>query len=343
MDRYLISVVVPIYRVEDYLEQCVRSLVCQTQPGIEIILVDDGSPDGCPQLCDRLADGHSHIRVIHQRNGGILAARRAGAAAASGEYITFVDGDDWVEPELYAQVAAIIDQAAPDIISYGYSSIRDGCAPVPVRQRIGAGLYCRSDLEASVFPVMLSQPPYFSFGVLPSLCCKVIRRPLLLQELASAPDEVRIGEDLAVSLPCMLRAESVFFCDLTGYCYRQNPSSVVHTCDPRTAERSALLLDHLTERIAACQQPALARQLNDYAVFLLEYCLNSLMKGASLSRGTLTPLRALSYHPCVRAGLKQIPPGKLHIFVCLIRLRCLPLLRCIQRRQRRIRRARASA
>ncbi|MGN0996283.1 MAG: glycosyltransferase family 2 protein [Candidatus Ventricola sp.] len=340
MGEYLISVVVPIYRVEAYLEQCIRSLISQTLPGLEIILVDDGSPDGCPQICDRFAGEHRHIRVIHQPNGGILAARRAGVEAASGEYVTFVDGDDWVEPELYAQVAAIIDQAAPDIVSYGYSGVRDGCAPVPVRQRIPAGLYRRAELEASVFPVMLSQPPYFTFGVLPSLCCKVIRRPLLTQGLAAAPGEVRIGEDLAVSLPCMLRAESVFFCDLVGYGYRKNPSSVVHTYDPRTAERTALLLTHLSDQIAACAQPVLLPQLNDYALFMLEYCINTMMKSDSLSREALTPLRALTLHPCVCAGLKQAPHRKLRIFIRLIRGRHLLLLRCIRRRQQYIRKAR---
>ena len=343
MGEYLISVVVPIYRVEAYLEQCVRSLIDQTLPGIEIILVDDGSPDGCPQICDRFAGEHAHVRVIHQPNGGILAARRAGTAAASGEYVTFVDGDDWIEPELYAQVAAVIAQAAPDIVSYGYSEVYEGCAPVPVRQRISAGLYRRAELETAVFPVMLSQPPFFSFGVLPSLCCKAIRRPLLLQALAAAPGEVRIGEDLSVSLPCLLRAESVFFCDLTGYCYRQNPASVVHTYDPRTAERSALLLSHLREQITACAQSVLLPQLNDYALFLLEHCLNSLMRSDSLSREALEPLRTLSLHPCVRAGLRQAPHWRLRIFIGLIRGRCLLLLRCIRRHQQRIRRARSAA
>lgn len=343
MGEYLISVVVPIYRIEAYLEHCIRSLLGQTQPGIEIILVDDGSPDRCPQLCDRYAGEHDHILVIHQPNRGILAARRAGAAAASGKYVTFVDGDDWVEPELYAQVAAVIAQAAPDIISYGYSDVREGCAPVPVRQRIPAGLYRRAELESAVFPVMLSQPPFFSFGVLPSVCCKVFCRTLLLRALAEAPGEVRIGEDLAVSLPCMLCASSVFFCDLTGYCYRQNASSVVHTYDPRTAERTMLLLSHLHGQIAACAQPVLWPQLNDYALFMLKYCIDMLMKSDSLSREALEPLRALSLHPCVRAGLKQAPHWKLRIFIGLIRGRHLLLLRCIRRRQQRIRRARRAA
>ena len=92
----LISVIVPVYKVEAYLDRCVQSIVDQTYANLEIILVDDGSPDRCPQMCDKWAKRDNRIRVIHKENGGLSDARNAGMQAASGTYIAFVDSDDWI-------------------------------------------------------------------------------------------------------------------------------------------------------------------------------------------------------------------------------------------------------
>ena len=97
----MISVIVPVYKVENYLRQCLDSLAAQTLDDIEIIIVDDGSPDGCPEICDEYAAKDARMKVVHKQNGGLLSARKAGVAASSGDYIGFVDGDDWVEPETF--------------------------------------------------------------------------------------------------------------------------------------------------------------------------------------------------------------------------------------------------
>ena len=89
-----ISVVLPVYKVEKYLKRCIQSICVQTYRNLEIILVDDGSPDSCPEICDELAKCDSRIRVIHKENGGLSDARNVGTAYATGEYITFVDSDD---------------------------------------------------------------------------------------------------------------------------------------------------------------------------------------------------------------------------------------------------------
>lgn len=90
----MISVIIPVYKVEQYLDECVESVVRQTYTDLEVILVDDGSPDGCPALCDRWAKKDSRIKVVHKKNGGLSSARNAGLAVARGEYIGFVDSDD---------------------------------------------------------------------------------------------------------------------------------------------------------------------------------------------------------------------------------------------------------
>ena len=97
----LISVIVPVYNVEEYLSRSVNSIVNQTYSSLEIILVDDGSPDQCPAMCDELARKDPRIRVLHKANGGVSSARNAGLRIAEGEWISFVDADDWIHPQFF--------------------------------------------------------------------------------------------------------------------------------------------------------------------------------------------------------------------------------------------------
>lgn len=106
-DTPLISVIVPVYKVERYLDQCVDSIVNQTYKNLEIILVDDGSPDRCPEMCEDWAKKDSRIKVIHKENGGLGDARNAGVAVASGDYLGFVDSDDWCEKEMYQELLEV--------------------------------------------------------------------------------------------------------------------------------------------------------------------------------------------------------------------------------------------
>ena len=111
----LISVIVPIYKVDEYLDDCVKSIVEQSYTQLEIILVDDGSPDHCPQMCDAWAKRDSRIKVIHKTNGGLSDARNAGLDICTGDYIAFVDSDDWIKPEMYQKMMDTIISEEADI------------------------------------------------------------------------------------------------------------------------------------------------------------------------------------------------------------------------------------
>ncbi len=115
----LISVIVPVYNVEPYLDQCVQSIVNQTYRNLEIILVDDGSPDNCPQMCDAWAERDGRIRVIHKANGGLSDARNAGMAVVTGELIGFVDSDDWIRADMYQLLYKNMQETDSDIASCG--------------------------------------------------------------------------------------------------------------------------------------------------------------------------------------------------------------------------------
>lgn len=111
----LISVIVPVYKVEAYLDQCVSSIVQQTYKALEIILVDDGSPDRCPQMCDQWAEEDGRIKVVHKKNGGLSDARNAGLEIASGDYIAFVDSDDWIHESFVDTLYRQIQDTGADI------------------------------------------------------------------------------------------------------------------------------------------------------------------------------------------------------------------------------------
>lgn len=115
----LISVIVPIYKVENYLNKCVESIAAQSYSNLEIILVDDGSPDNCPQMCDEWTAKDSRVKAIHKENGGLSDARNAGLAVATGEYISFIDSDDWIEPEFMEVLLDAITTTGADIAECG--------------------------------------------------------------------------------------------------------------------------------------------------------------------------------------------------------------------------------
>lgn len=117
----LISIIVPVYKVEKYLPKCIDSLLSQTYSNIEIILVDDGSPDGCGEICDRYGRSDARIKVIHQPNQGVSAARNAGLAKAKGEYIGFCDPDDYVSPDMYGEMLRAIQSSGCDFAACGYN------------------------------------------------------------------------------------------------------------------------------------------------------------------------------------------------------------------------------
>ena len=120
-----LSIIVPIYGVEQYLRKCVESLLAQDYEGYEIVLVDDGSPDACPKICDEYAAAHENIRVVHRENGGLSAARNSGIEIAQGEYLMFVDSDDYIEPNVLKELITRAECDNLDLLRYNYRNVNE--------------------------------------------------------------------------------------------------------------------------------------------------------------------------------------------------------------------------
>ena len=156
-EQPLISVIVPVYNVEEYLDKCVESIVNQTYRNLEIILVDDGSPDNCPAMCDGWAKRDYRIKVIHKANGGLSDARNAGIAVALGEFIGFVDSDDWIEKSFFECLHKAIIRTGADVAECATAFDAEDGKLLRIRKEASASLLereealCRLVLEDGVY------------------------------------------------------------------------------------------------------------------------------------------------------------------------------------------------
>ena len=226
-----LSVIVPIYGVEKYLRQCVESIVTQNYQDIEIILVDDGSKDSCPAICDEYANMYSVIRVLHKTNGGLVSARKAGVEAATGQYVAFVDGDDYVDHNMYEKICAIARSTNSDIVVTGFKFMYPE-RMLEWNDALQSGLYTKSDLETKVYPIMMCHDNTLERKMAPAVWNKLFKRELLERVLFGVPETIKDGEDAAITYPCMLLAEKVFFSlEEHAYNYRILSESMSHHYD----------------------------------------------------------------------------------------------------------------
>lgn len=235
MDAPLISVIVPVYKKEAYLDACVQSIVDQTYENLEILLVDDGSPDRCPQMCDQWALRDPRIRVIHKRNGGASSARNAGLDAARGQYIGFVDSDDTIDPQMYALLLETIQTHQAGIaagqITYVAAELGTvGVAPIQV-------LTPQETLERQ-----------FWGKISDSTCDKLYRREVW--EDLRFPEGV-INEEYPIFVPMMFRAEKICRVDRPVYYYRTAEGSVTATVWQSDADQVLLHLRQMAQQLEA--------------------------------------------------------------------------------------------
>ena len=264
---YSITIIVPIYNVEKYIHKCVDSIIAQTYKNIEIILVDDGSTDHCPVICDEYAESDSRIKVVHKENGGLMSARQAGLKAATGEYVGFVDGDDWIEPDMYENFADVINKYKPDMalceFYFSYPEKRS-----PSNQKLSGTFYKKADLETEIYPTMLFNNTFYSFGIFPCCWSKVFKRTLLEKCLYPVTPEIRIGEDAAFTYPCLLEAESMAYIDKCLYNYRVNPESMTKAYS-KDMENTILIPYEILKNSFSKYEYDLSDQLHYYLIYLV--------------------------------------------------------------------------
>ena len=209
----LISIIVPIYKVENYLIRCIESIVCQTYENIEIILVDDGSPDKCPMICDEWAKKDGRIKVIHKKNGGLSDARNAGITIAQGEFLLFVDSDDCIEKDLCESCMNVMDEDV-DIVAFNYRRVYDTYS----ENKKECGVFEKfSNLEG--FKRYINRTPFTH------MAWDKLYRKCVFEDVRYPVD--RLAEDMATTYKTFKNANKVGYLDRVLYNYFIRSDSIM--------------------------------------------------------------------------------------------------------------------
>lgn len=260
----MISVVVPCYNCEKTIRKCVDSILDQTQSEYEIILVDDGATDNTGKICDEYDVNFERVSVVHQKNAGLMAAWKRGVKEARGEYIAFVDSDDFIENSLIEKATQIIQTMTPDIITYGievdYSNRRMERRKYPLEER----QYLRNEIRQSILPFFFSQGTMESPMILPSRWSKIVKRDLIIKNMPLLNDRFSIGEDDLTSFVIVSDAESIYnIADYYPYHYCRHEGSMMGNYGIETIHK---LIDvyHELKKIAAEKNYLYHRQFDCY-------------------------------------------------------------------------------
>lgn len=262
MYKEKISIIVPVYNIEEYVPKCIESLCSQTYNNIEIILVDDGSTDQSGMICDLYAKRDARIKVIHKENGGLVSARQAGAEVATGEYVLNVDGDDWVDVSRVEKLVSAGVPSGADMIYmdgqyrvYGENVITD-------RHELGSCLYNPNE----IFEKLIDIRYCFKREMVASICYWAIKRDLYKRIQLKVDTHVNIGEDLLFTWLCVLNATSIYTMDNCTYYYLQRPFSMSRNADEREIQSVTRLYSQIKQELDKQNRPDIMYKRLAFAV-----------------------------------------------------------------------------
>ena len=265
MNTVDISVIVPIYGIEKYLSECIDSLLDQSFLNFELILVDDGSPDGCPKICDDYSKKDSRIKVIHKKNGGLLSARKAGLKEAKGKYISNVDGDDWVDKFYLDTLFKLAEANDADLVVTGHFREFNGKIET-IKPKI-AGIYDEDELKSIIIPNAIYNGDFCEHGMSTYVWNKLFKRELLSKILFDVPNEIVMGEDAAITYSYLSISKSLVISRIPLYYYRQRFDSIVKSIENPNTEyyRLGLLMNFLKLKLSyVLDEKTLNQQIKFY-------------------------------------------------------------------------------
>lgn len=226
-EKALVSVIVPVYNIAQYIKECVKSIQKQTYQNLEIMLVNDGSTDNSGELCEQLAKGDQRIHVIHQENSGVVAARNAGIEASIGKYISFVDGDDWIEPDMIEELVNLINES--DLISSGVYRQFTPNRTTQRHDRFPEGRYEREIGLSGIWERMIYDFDVEELQPFTPWCYnKLYVSKLVKQVYKEVSTDIAYGEDSVFLYKYLLKCNSIVVTHKCFYHYRYREESAIH-------------------------------------------------------------------------------------------------------------------
>ncbi|MCM1089524.1 MAG: glycosyltransferase family 2 protein [Muribaculum sp.] len=243
-NNIMISIIVPIYNVKDYLTKCIESIINQTYQNLEIILVDDGSTDGSGQICDAYAEKDSRIVVIHKQNDGtVVSARKVGAKAATGDYVIGVDGDDWIGSTRIETLVAQGTTSDADMIYLNGRHIQWGDEYTLEEPDIRCGVYSSKEICS----YLQDTDACFIRRIFPLMGCWGIKRDLNLRIQMMLDNRIFTSSDQVFFWLCLLEAQKIVVLRETGYYYVMRESSITHVAGRCTLQSILLVYQSIKE------------------------------------------------------------------------------------------------
>lgn len=334
----MLSVIVPVYNVEKYLDRCVQSLVNQTLKDMEIILVDDGSTDDSGSLCDDYARQYENIVVVHKENGGLTSAWMAGVKASKGDYLGFVDSDDWVDGDMYQIMYEKALEKQVDMVCCGLvKEFEDKTRThTYLTDRLKKGYYEKEDIIQKIRPVFLCDGSFDSRAIPASRCMKLYRREIMEENMKYCNEQVSIGEDLVITFACFMDCESIYtFHDYYPYHYRINESSLTGKHDSNYIRKLITLREQLLYINEEKQSGYDYRQqiLNDFLFLTLMCIKDEVYKNREESHGkVIKNVAKICESPQVQEALREyhmpklMLSGKIFVFMMKHKLYALMFL-----------------
>jgi len=241
--------------MEQHLERCLNSIVDQNYKNLEIILINDGSSDSSGAICDKYAKDDNRFKVIHQSNAGVSAARNAGLERASGDYLSFIDPDDWIDPGMYETLSGHINKQQPDIIRF--NAYRKGEI---VNQLPFNGLYKGKRLENEIMLPLIGSPTFGGMFILGVLWMHLYKRDIIEKYKIRFHTGLRRCEDRLFTLTCVLHAGNMLFIDYAPYYYEVYETSLSNKYDPRRWEQEIIYLESLKNEYTSCKENAFTKE-----------------------------------------------------------------------------------
>lgn len=304
-----VSIIVPVYKVEKYLDRCVQSLRNQTLRDIQIILVDDGSPDRCPGMCDEYAKQDSRIKVIHKPNGGLSSARNAGIDKATGEWIGFVDSDDDVEETMYEQLLDTTKAVDVDFVMGDYIRIRKDGSQSLVTKTIEGGFYSKDKIRAEIYPQLIMTEEV-DYGPCLSVCLAIYKKSFLDENKLRFDEEVKWSEDNIFSAIAGYLCNGFYYLKGEGlYHYRENPGTITTSYRKGAWDVYCTMNRHLHDFFDSVRDFDFSRQLKLHMIYYACSCLNQERR---LEKGMTTEARRILSSDQLRQAFRHFSLPKVN-------------------------------
>lgn len=338
-EKGLISIIVPVYNVEKYIDRCMTTLLGQTYKNIEVILVDDGSPDGCPKLCDEYAKKDSRVKVVHKENGGLGYARNSGLDIATGEYIAFVDSDDYVTEDMCEKLMSAAMKYNADIVYGGIFYDENGV----IKRRPGVQQpVIRKDDEVKEFllDLIAMKPEEKQDTIIEVSVWKAIFRKKIFDDynIRFVSEREFISEDIIFNIDYISKACSVVLIPEPVYYYCTNPNSLSKSFRVDRFERTKIMYFEIKRKLEGLYEHETVRERSDrYLIANARFNMKSIVRhkpviGKQVMYEAMasiyndkTFVEALNWYPIQRL------PNKYALIALLMKSKCRYLLYIILR------------